>query len=304
MKSSLLRLLSGASWVVTLLCGLNVYAQQGTTPKKGYARYISVIAGVGPSYYFGDLNTSFNALGSTRGQVNLAAKMRFSEHVSLRGEFTYYSIGASDSKNGNEDRRTRNLSFRARNFEAAAIGQYDLVPRASMYSRYARRPHYSPYIYMGIGVTTNTPEAQFQGTYYSLRSLQTGGRSYGGVVPVIPIGIGLKIKISPEADILIDYGYRFAFSDYLDDIGRDRYPGSATFSDPIAAALSDRRAEVDSRYKNPAFTKAQWPWRGSKSLDAYGFFSVKYQYTISKSQLKRLRKGVRSKFKSRLNRYR
>jgi hypothetical protein len=159
-------------------------------------------------------------------------------------------------------------------------------------------------VYAGVGVTSSTPKEKLDGTYYSLNGVGLEGKKFSPFQPVIPIGIGLKIKVTTEADILIDYGYRITFTDYLDGIGSGRYDAIAYDQTSIASRLNDRRYEVDPRYSDQAFRDTRMKTRGSSKLDAYSFFSVKYQYTFSKSQFKRFRRGFSGSFKSRLNRYR
>jgi hypothetical protein len=120
---------------------------------------------------------------------------------------------------------------------------------------------------------------------------------------VLPLGIGVRIHLNPDADLIVDYGYRLTFTDYLDDVSGD-YAARSSISDPTALALSDRRGEIDDRFNDPAFAAKAYPHRGNSARnDAYGILSVKYQYTFSKSQFKRMRKGMKRSFKSRLNRY-
>jgi Outer membrane protein beta-barrel domain len=290
-----------AAW---MLCLPAMAQKNKVTIRKSYSKFKSITVGTGTTFYYGDITSTTDAIKTPKPQINIGYRTRFDEHLSLRGEFQFYSMGASDKALGNESRSKRNLNFRARNIELSGILQYDFVRPAAFQSRYSRRPGFNFYAFGGLGLTTNNPKAEYNGSYVALRPLQTEGVSYGAVQPVVPLGIGVRFTVNKDTDILIDYGYRITFTDYLDDIS-GAYKDQATFAPgSTALALSDRRGELDPRFNDPAFRATQYKFRGnSKTKDAYGILSVKYQYTFSTSQMRRLKRGVKGQFKSRLNRY-
>ena len=295
--------------IIALLLGSisSSYAQgsgQRRSLIRGYSRYYSATVGTGTTFYYGDFTSTGESITTPKPQINIGLRARLNEKLSYRGEFQFYSMSASDKDIGSEDRAKRNLNFRARNIELSGFVQYDFVRDAPFQSRYSRRPKINFFVFGGLGLTTNNPKAEFKGSYVALRKLETEGKSYGAIQPIIPLGIGVRFAINPETDILLDYGYRITFTDYLDDVSGKYLPSSSFEAGSQAQALADRRGEVDPRFNDPAFTATQYKFRGnSKRKDSYGILSVKYQYTFSKSQLKRAKRGVKTNFKSRLNRY-
>jgi hypothetical protein len=92
------------------------------------------------------------------------------------------------------------------------------------------------------------PKTELDGKKYALQKYQTEGVKYSRFQPVIPVGLGARIHVNPFFNILIEGGYRFTFTDYLDDVSKRRYPsldelGVANYDD-IRFRLSDRRFEI------------------------------------------------------------
>ena len=124
--------------------------------------------GLGVANYAGDLCSGFGCT-KPRPSISAGVEYRLDESITLRSEFTWVRI-AGDDAGGQYD--YRNLSFRADNFEFTGVVQYDVFHYEKLY----RRRHFvSPYVFVGLGFTTVSPKAKYQGEWYSLRPLQTGG---------------------------------------------------------------------------------------------------------------------------------
>ncbi|WP_017732617.1 DUF6089 family protein [Nafulsella turpanensis] len=230
---------------------------------------ISYSAGVGLSTYYGDLKAnSIDIWG--KPSIQLGALYRFNNHLHFRTELIWYRISGADSLN-DEDTRIygRNLSFRSDNIELNAVALYEL------YNRYSQnRPLLIPYGFIGLGLTTVSPEAFYEGKWYDLRPLMTEGEAYSPLTLVIPFGVGVSYVLDDQWDISFEYGYRYAFTDYLDDASGS-YVGVENIEDPIRRALSDRRPE-----KGLAPAPAGFEDRGNgKSNDWYLITGLKVRYT-------------------------
>lgn len=219
--------------------------------------YINSIKGtlaLGVANYSGDLCSGF---GCTRPRPSISAgvEYRLDESITLRSELSWVRIAGTD-EGGSYD--YRNLSFRADNFEFTGVVQYDIFHYEKLY----RRRHFvSPYVFVGLGFTTVNPKAQYQGEWYSLRPLQTGGQSYSGIAMVIPYGAGAKFKINPSLNIGVEAGVRWVFSDYLDDASGKYDPSisKANGDSDIRVALADRREEFlnENVFKNDGVITTQ-----------------------------------------------
>jgi hypothetical protein len=163
------------------------------------------------------------------------------------------------------------LSFNDALKELSLIGQFNFmnyIPDAG--------PHkYTPYIYTGIGLTAYSPRATFNGKSFSLRNLRTEGEPvYSKNTIVIPYGVGLKYNFNTKWTVAGDLGYRYTFTDYLDDVSKV-YADPAKLPSNMARILADRSGEVG----KPA--NAIGSQRGDfKAHDTYFFFGFTISYTF------------------------
>src|SRR5690606_5777613 len=155
--------------------------------------------------------------------------------------------------------------------------EFNTVGVFSLFSdniKYYQRSKFNPYAVFGIGVTTVNPQAFYEGEWYKLRGLMTEGEDYAGAALVIPFGAGVKFKVTNEFNMALEAVYRVTFTDYLDDVSTVYVPQS-DFTDPIAAALADRRPEVDLPHARPGAIRG-----GPDSNDGYFIFSLKGTYYL------------------------
>ncbi len=234
----------------------------------------SVLAtfGTGTAAYLGEM-TNPGSLGKVRYNVVAGGEYYFTRRISARAELTYFNISGSD-ETANDDREERNLSFTSNNFEVSATGAFNLFPNGR---RFYQRPGFNLYGFAGIGIMYMNPKAEYQGEKIALQPLQTEGIKYSRFQPVIPYGIGARLKFGPFFNILIEGGYRKTFTDYLDDVSIRRYPDPATLSSDLSRALSDRRRERDPNYP----IRPNLGVRGNpKNDDGYFLLNVKMQYYL------------------------
>lgn len=247
-------------------------------------RRTSVFVNAGGTQYVGDLWEIGDELnpGLTFG---IGIRQRIAPMFSVRGDLSFYNIKGDDRLTTDFGRNNRNLSFKADNFEASLMGVFHVFPHYS----YQQRPGFNLYFFGGLGVTTNNPKARYQGNWYNLRSIQTEGVNYNGLVRVIPMGSGLSYKLSEKVDFGFEIAYRVVDTDYLDDVS-NTYRPSGSFSDPIHRELSDRRTtnrgDLTDRRGN------------STQNDSYWFVNFKLEYYLPYSFTHKLsRKKSTEKFR-------
>lgn len=236
-----------------------------------YINSIKLIGGFGSSAYFGDLCSGGDCF-TPRPNVVLGIEYRLDESITIRSEINWVRLSGSDNGGTWE---TRNLSFKSNNFEFSAAVLYDIFEYNKMYRR---RHFFSPYVFLGVGITTNNPTAELNGQSYALRPLQTEGTSYSGMAFVVPYGAGAKIKVSPVLNLALEAGYRWAFTDYLDDVSGE-YGDFSGETGSTAQLLSDRRPEYIN--ENPTEKLYTTSTRGNPdSKDGYFMFQIKGEYTL------------------------
>jgi hypothetical protein len=234
-------------------------------------RSLILTAGLGSSTYFGELANEGQIFNGTPN-VHAGLQYYFTRKIGMRVEAAWFQLSGTDSKATPESaRQPRNLSFFENNFEMSAVGIFNLFPQGRSFYQ---RPQFNIYGFGGIGLLYFNPTTEYQGKKYVLAPYHTELVDYSRVVPVIPLGIGMRFKIGPFMNLSVEGGFRKTFTDYLDDVSTVHHDASH-FTDPIAYALSDRGVEIG---LPPAVEGAI---RGNpKKDDAYMLYSVKLEYYL------------------------
>jgi hypothetical protein len=233
---------------------------------RNQRKYI-LSAGTGVSTYYGDF---VNPGVILKPQFNLnAGIMKFmTPNISVRAELNWFLLSGSDLTASEKGRSLRGLAFHSSCFELSAVGMYNLYANSN---RYYRRPNYNIYAFGGIGLLYFNPKGDYNGKSYALEPLHTEGKSYSRLTPVIPYGLGFRLKMGPNTNIAIEGGYRKTFTDYLDDVS-DKYIDVNTISDPIAKHFAN---------PNPGNNFTAGKKRGDPSnTDNYFLLNVKFEYYL------------------------
>lgn len=214
-------------------------------------RNLLINFGSGTANYFGEM-VNPKELGTVKPNIAIGAEYYLSPRISVKAEITWFQL-SGDDVNADDDRWERNLHFRSNNFEAAALGAVNLTP---MGRRFYQRSFVNFHAFAGFGATWINPQAiapatDFNGNplpeageWISLQPLETEGVKYDRLQPVIPFGLGMRFKLNPFFNILLEGGYRITFTDYLDDVSSTRYPDPATLKSDLSRTMSDRRREI------------------------------------------------------------
>ncbi|MDW3192867.1 MAG: DUF6089 family protein [Cytophagales bacterium] len=203
-------------------------------------RYFSLIAGSGMTAYFGELNDN-NRIRQEFSNFSIGLEARLLSRVAARAEVIYYSLEGDDLyAEDSSFNRQRNLSFFSRNVEANLQGIFFLRKyRGDYHKRWA----FDPYMGLGVGVTTYSPTAELDSVTYKLRELETEGVEYGQFALVLPLTFGVKMRFNEFVNFNMELGYRYAFTDYLDDVSTVFIESDGS----IAGRLSNRKDEVRTR---------------------------------------------------------
>ncbi len=260
------------------LAGLITESSAQRRPNAHFAPYSSITFGGGTSTYFGDLagyRKPFKSLTTLpRWNVGLGYTRQFTPHFAARAMFTWARITGDDytfNKNdveGGLAQYARNLHFRNDLKEFALTGIYNFVEDGRNSNARARL---TPYIFGGLALLAHSPEARtpvVTGTgtdvyagqqWVKLQPLHTEGQGQPGldkpyslVTVAIPVGFGVRYKLNDSWNIGAEIGFRYTFTDYLDDVGGGAYPATGT-QQGVATVMSDRRFEQNAArfLKNP-----------------------------------------------------
>jgi hypothetical protein len=232
----------------------------------------SIIAsfGSGNASYFGDLKDPKEYMDP---KFNLTAGLQYfvNPRSSARVDLTYFQLKGDDAKSDDDSRQIRNLSFTSGNIELALTGTVNLLP---MGSRFYQRPSFNVYGFAGIAFLYTNPKAELEGKKYALQPLQTEDVKYSRIQPVIPYGLGVRIKAGPFFNVAIEGGYRLTFTDYLDDVSTVHPDKSSWDPNSVRFKLSDRRPELGLPPYDPGTQ------RGDPANDGYFLLTAKVEYYL------------------------
>ena len=251
-----LRRVSGA-FALMLTFGLLGLHEQADAQSRGiFVPYSTVGFGLGTANYYGDLATYRRPIASTFNMMRWSIGGNYTRHftprLAARASFTYARIAGDDyimnkgSKYETNVYYARNLSFRNDLKEFSIQGIFKLTPDNRSYDR---RPQVGVYLFAGVALTAHNPKAldSLNGDWVKLQPLGTEGQGNAGyekpyslVQFAIPFGVGARYKINSRFDISAELGFRYTFTDYLDDT-RGNYADPALFADnPLALAMANR----------------------------------------------------------------
>jgi hypothetical protein len=306
--------------------------------KKGFPKenlYSMVGLTVNAMNYYGDLAPKPSFLSTnlqlTRPAVGMVFSHRFGPRYALTGTFMYGTLRGSDIESADKTdenaafRYYRNLSFRNRIKELSAVASFDLWD--NQYT-YISRVKWTPYAFAGLAVFHHNPQArapQYQvdgvtplaeaGEWINLQKLGTegqrsmlretdqnfGAKPYKLIQFAIPFGVGARFRVNQLMDFSVEFGMRYLFTDYIDDVSKNYVDLSVFGDNELAKALSYRSNElsdvagrlepvassVDGTVYNllPGYGSEQyWNMRGNKKdKDTYMVTTFKLTYIFGKT---------------------
>jgi len=235
--------------------------------------------------YYGDLSPKTSRfstdLSFTRPAIGLHFSHRFGPRYALTGTFLYGTLKGSDSESANQGdtengvyRYQRNLSFRNRIKELSVVASFDLFQNSATY---ISRVNWTPYAFVGASMLLHNPQAQAPatdlhgvpldqagewvdlqelGTEGQRSQLQPGDANYGlsqykKLQIAIPIGLGVRFRLNEILDFSFETGFRYLFTDYIDDVSRNYVDLGVFGTNELAKAMSYRSNEV---VQNPTGT--------------------------------------------------
>ena len=197
----------------------------------------------GTGYYIGDLGTTH--FSNTRLAGGITYRKNFDRRFSFKSSVLYTNIYADDATSSDPIKLNRNLHFKSDIIEVSGQLEFNFLQYETGNSLYS----WSPFIFTGISIFNHNPKAEASdGKWYNLQELGTEGqgttafpnrKKYSLTQLSMPFGGGIKIGISENLNIIIEYGLRKVFTDYLDDVSMT-YVGIPSEFDNTSIELSDR----------------------------------------------------------------
>ena len=197
----------------------------------------------GTGYYIGDLNnTHFNNIRAAGG---ITFRKNFDRRFSFKSSALYTNVYADDANSSDDINKNRNLHFKSDVIELSGQVEFNFLPYETGNALYP----FTPFVFTGVSLFNFNPRAEASdGQWYALQELGTEGqgttafpnrKKYALTQLSIPFGGGFKIGVSDDVNIIIEYGLRKTFTDYIDDVSTT-YAGLPSEFDNVTIELSDR----------------------------------------------------------------
>jgi hypothetical protein len=251
--------------------GFNANAQYKENTEVGF------IGGV--SYYLGDLNTThFNNSLPFGGIV---IRKNIDRRFSYKAELLYLNIAADDRIDATDTIAiNRGLHFRSSVFELSGQIEFNFLPFEAGNALYT----WTPFVYTGLSFFHFNPQAENKdGLWVNLQELGTEGqgsnsfperKKYPLTQLAIPLGGGLKIAINPSFNIILEYGVRKTFTDYLDDV-------STTYPEGVNSNVPDI-SNATYEMSDPTGTHIAGDQRGDpEKKDWYSFAGITLSFKLN-----------------------
>ena len=197
---------------------------------------------LGTSYYLGDLNTThFNQPLVAAG---LIIRKNIDKRFVYKAEVMYLNIKSDERNSEDTIAKNRGLHFKSPIYELSGQVEFNFLPFQPENPLYT----WTPYVYTGISIFHFNPKAENKnGEWVDLQELGTEGqgttlfpdrKKYSLVQYAIAMGGGVKIAVNSSFNIILEYGVRKTFTDYLDDVSTT-YPGDLLDMTNEANYMSD-----------------------------------------------------------------
>jgi hypothetical protein len=275
--------------IILLITITFLLAQESQAQRWKKVRH-EIQAGVGATSFLGELGGGdgpgrdlfYDVDGrASRYLITGGYRFKLAEFASVRGNLTYARLRGDDALAGDPHRQSRNLSFKSPLIELAAVGEVYFI-REKFNSLYKVRgikgalgSSLSAYVFGGIGGFFFNPRAKFEGNanyagddkWYSLQPLGTEGQGQAGnpkpysrINMCIPMGVAAKYNLNRTIAISLEYGFRYTFTDYIDDV-------SGTYADPAKVkAANGGDGDAAAYFSNPSIPIQD----GDKVIDKSG----------------------------------
>jgi hypothetical protein len=268
-----------------------------------------IFGGIGATNFMGDLGGS-DIVGRTplrdfdfkasRYVIHGGYFYRFHKRWSVGATIAYGSLYGGDKYTNEQYRSERNLHFRSTLIELSPMICFSIITESFSHSykvgqkgKASIKPNV--YIFTGISGFWFNPKAQYdgdiaehKGKWFALQPLRTEGQGkvetrdpYNRIALAIPAGLGISFPFSKQLSIGAEFGFRYTFTDYVDDVSTT-YVSKDLFDDPVAAWFSSPTNQDGEVWIGSGVGQQ----RGNpKNNDVYMFLSVTVKYKFLSRRL-------------------
>jgi len=171
----------------------------------------------GLSYYMGDLNPEGHL--TTFDFYHFAGGIFYKKNINPRWSRRLMLMRGKLS--GDDDYlfggfpQWRNLNFTSSVTELSLTYEFNFYNFSYVESQSEIA---SPYLFAGIAGFHFNPKGVIAGNKIDLQSQQNELVEYSKISVAIPFGLGIKLRVSDDVALALEYGMRKTFTDYIDDV--------------------------------------------------------------------------------------
>lgn len=263
-----------------------------------------IVGGLGTATFMGDLGGGKDAshfisdfdFTSQRPLMSLGFRYKLLEPLAAKASISYGWVSGSDANSDNIYRLDRNLSFRSPIVEFGTQIEFSIIkePVTHRYSLTRGRKFSLKYITLNTYVFTGLAGFWFNpkglddgpggtGNWVALQPLGTEGQGlmegrekYSRIQLSIPLGLGVKYALTRDISVGAEFGARYTFTDYIDDVSSTFIDNAWLASvDPLAARMADKSIQTnDETDPLPNIIYGGSSQRGESKYNDFYFFSM------------------------------
>lgn len=186
---------------------------------------------IGAFIYQGDLTPTRLGSFKTPGiNMNLFVNRIINSTFSVRANLAIGELKGDESKYSYPAyRQQRNFKFHTPVYELSGLFVWDIMGK-----NYDSRKNsgFRPYVFGGAGLTflnISRDTSHFNSEYFAATDLPARlaldmNHALPDVIPVIPVGAGIRYSITQRLSVNVESTYRFTFTDYLDGFSKAANP--------------------------------------------------------------------------------
>ena len=188
-----------------------------------YAQNFEAGLFVGGAFYTGDIDVKpKNFLPQSRMAVGVFGRYPFNSSLTLKAQLTHGQLYGDEKKYPSSNyREQRGFNFKTQLTEISTQLEWHFLKLDKSFYIEDNDPAISLYVFGGAGAAFFNPKTNFNepNPIVDDVSLDKDAR-FSKVTPIIPFGMGSKVRIGESLMIGIEGGIRTPFTDYLDGISR------------------------------------------------------------------------------------
>ena len=210
------------------------------------AQFVEVGGFVGVLSFNGDVNVG-GVLTNSDAAFGAFLRCTPNSRLSVKLGFLKGNLVANDRNSLEPKIRERNFNLKSDLMEFSLSTEFNILS----FNPRIESQVFTPYIGLGISIIKFNPKTNYNNEWIELQPLGTEGQGLNGypepyklIQATIPVLCGIKYSIGEQINIGLEFGYRFTFTDYLDDVSTIYIsPNLLSQNGDLSVALSNRTEE-------------------------------------------------------------